>query len=53
MRNAVKAKAEEILKPTNDKLIDGAFELLDKMLPEQPLVQPVIENAEILFGVAA
>ena len=53
VRYAVYAKVRELFKPTSDELIDGAFDLLDRMLPPAPLKPPVIENAEAVFGVAA
>ena len=53
MRKAVRAKVEELFKPTADELLDGAIDLLDRMLPAEPLKPPVIDNAEVIFGVAA
>lgn len=53
VRDAVYAKVNELFKSTGDDLIEGAFDLLDRMLPAAPLKPPVIENAETVFGVAA
>jgi hypothetical protein len=53
VRKAVRAKVEELFKPTGDELLEGAIDLLDRMLPPEPLKPPVIENADVIFGVAA
>jgi hypothetical protein len=47
---AVRAKVREILAPTLDELLPSALDLLDRMLPPEPLQAPAIPNAEILFA---
>jgi hypothetical protein len=44
----VRKKVDEILAPT--QLLPSALELLDRMLPPEPLQAPAIPNAEILFA---
>ena len=45
--------ARDALAPTVTELQESAFALLDRMLPEVPLMVPVAEDADLVLGVAA
>jgi hypothetical protein len=45
---AVREKVEEIARPQSDELLKGALDLFDRMLPDGPLVAPVVEHAEAI-----
>jgi len=52
-RAAAGAAAGAALAPTVTELQESAFALLDRVLPEVPLMAPVAEDADLVLGIAA
>jgi hypothetical protein len=46
--SAVREKMRELVKPQTEALLPSALELLDRMLPETPLMVPVVSHAEVI-----
>ena len=53
VRKAAKAKAQEFVREANADLLPSALDLLDRMLPPEPLCAPKVPNAEVICGITA
>jgi hypothetical protein len=51
--NAVYPKLREAIAPQFDELLASGLELLDRMLPENPVMEPVVDYADIVCAAPA